>query len=197
MIAAPRPPLWNPPLKDEARAAHRAAVRLRYRQADAPRYLGGCAAGEGATELELRHRITALEADNRPFLEVREAVAELAAEVARRVRREEAVQPRRGTNGCQPLPLPAETVNPPYRPEMGLKGIISRKEKKPMTDADQINNPNPRFRPSEIRVGSGAHFENPGRKPARPMPHIEPPAPQPPSHFLIVVPARKKEIPHD
>ncbi len=43
-----------------------------------------------------------------------------------------------------------------------------------------------------VRVGHGQHFTNPRRKPARPVPHIEPPAPSPDSHTLQATPAGKK-----
>jgi len=43
-----------------------------------------------------------------------------------------------------------------------------------------------------VSVGIGQHFKNPRRKPARPAPRIEPPAPPPDSHTLQATPAGKK-----
>ena len=48
-----------------------------------------------------------------------------------------------------------------------------------------------------LRVGHGAHFQNPRVKPARPLPRITPPKPHPDAHTLQAVPDGKKERAND
>lgn len=73
-------------------------------------------------ETELRARVAELEAADRPFREVREAVAALAAEVARRVRREATADARRGANGPIALSVCLETPQPPQGPDIAPNG---------------------------------------------------------------------------
>ncbi|NLV39885.1 MAG: hypothetical protein GXY15_01490 [Candidatus Hydrogenedentes bacterium] len=48
-----------------------------------------------------------------------------------------------------------------------------------------------------LRAGHGQNFENPRKKPARPVPRLSPPKPHPDAHTLRAVPDRKKELAND
>lgn len=64
-------------------------------------------------ETELRAEVARMEAAGRPFHEVRAVVAQLRAEVARRVEKETAVQARRGAITSEALSVPTATPKTP------------------------------------------------------------------------------------
>jgi len=73
-------------------------------------------------EAELRAEVARMEAAGRPFHEVRAVVAQLRAEVARRVEKETAVQAAGGAITSPALSVSAETLKTPQGPKMGLVG---------------------------------------------------------------------------
>ena len=77
-------------------------------------------------ETELRAEVARMEAAGRPFSEVRAVVAQLCAEVARRVEKETAAQAAGDAFTPEALSVPAATPKPPQGPEMGLIGQNSK-----------------------------------------------------------------------
>jgi len=77
-------------------------------------------------ETELRAEVARMEAAGRPFHEVRAVVAQLRAEVARRVEKETAVQAAGGAITPEALSAYAETLKTPQGPEIGLIGQNSK-----------------------------------------------------------------------
>ena len=73
-------------------------------------------------ETALRAEVARMEAAGRPFHEVRAVVAQLRAEVARRVEKETAVQAAGGAITSPALSVSAETLKTPQGPKMGLVG---------------------------------------------------------------------------
>ncbi|NLV41100.1 MAG: hypothetical protein GXY15_07710 [Candidatus Hydrogenedentes bacterium] len=73
-------------------------------------------------ETELRAEVARMEAAGRPFYEVRAVVAQLRAEVARRVEKETAAEARRGAITSEALSVSAETLKTPQGPETGQNG---------------------------------------------------------------------------
>jgi len=73
-------------------------------------------------ETELRAEVARMEAAGRPFHEVRAVVAQLRAEVARRVEKETAVQAAGGAITSPALSVYAETLKTPQGPEIGHNG---------------------------------------------------------------------------
>ncbi len=77
-------------------------------------------------ETALRAEVARMEAAGRPFHEVRAVVAQLCAEVARRVEKETAVQAAGGAITPGALSVYAETLKTPQVPEIGLTGQNSK-----------------------------------------------------------------------
>ena len=73
-------------------------------------------------ETALRAEVARMEAAGRPFHEVRAVVAQLRAEVARRVEKETAVQAAGGAITPEALSVPVVTPKTPQGPKMGLVG---------------------------------------------------------------------------
>ena len=77
-------------------------------------------------ETELRAEVARMEAASRPFHEVRAVVAQLRAEVARRVEKETAVQAAGGAFTPPALSVHHKTLKPPQGPVIGLIGQNSK-----------------------------------------------------------------------
>ncbi len=73
-------------------------------------------------EAALRAEVARMEAAGRPFHEVRAVVAQLRAEVARRVEKETAVQAAGGAITSPALSVSAETLKTPDGPVIGHNG---------------------------------------------------------------------------